>query len=254
MDSDKELECQRYDDRAVSLLSDNDEIPALSGSHAVPLLLRAPYVCYESLIDENISGGGSRVLEIGAGTGAFTETLLKTGAQVFATDISVNSLNVIEKKSEGYNNLQTRVADMESLPFDDGYFDAVTSAGSLSYGDNLIVLGEIYRVLKEGGVFICVDSLNHNPVYRLNRWFHYLRGNRTLSTLNRMPVQRLIDRYEDRFGAAKALYFGSISWMAPLFRVLFSEKNVANIVNRFDKMLAVKKSAFKFVMVVKKVK
>jgi len=254
MDSDKELECQRYDNRAVSLLSKNDGIPAISGSCAMPLALQAPYMCYESLINKNISDGSTHVLEIGAGTGAFTEALLKTGAQVVATDISENSLNVIVTKSEGYDNLQTQVADMESLPFDDSYFDVVTSAGSLSYGDNVTVLGEIYRVLKEGGVFICVDSLSHNPVYRLNRWLHYLRGNRTLSTLKRMPTQILIEKYEDKFGSTNVQYFGSISWMAPLLRIIFDEKNVANIVNRFDKMLAVKKSAFKFVMAVKKVK
>jgi len=114
MDSDKELECQRYDNRAISLLSKNDGIAAISGSGAVQLALQAPYIRYESLINENISDGSHQVLEVGAGTGAFTETLLKTGAQVFATDISENSLNVIVHKLEGYNNLQTQVADMEA--------------------------------------------------------------------------------------------------------------------------------------------
>jgi ubiquinone/menaquinone biosynthesis C-methylase UbiE len=37
------------------------------------------------------------------------------------------------------------------------------SAGSLSYGDNDIVMNEIYRVLKLQGVFIAIDSLNNNP-------------------------------------------------------------------------------------------
>jgi ubiquinone/menaquinone biosynthesis C-methylase UbiE len=39
------------------------------------------------------------------------------------------------------------------------------SAGSLSYGDNDKVLDEIYRVLKNKGAFIAIDSLNNNPKY-----------------------------------------------------------------------------------------
>ena len=55
---------------------------------------------------------------------------------------------------------------MEKLPFRDNSFDAICSAGSLSYGDNLIVMNEIYRLLKTGGSFIAVDSLNNNPIFR----------------------------------------------------------------------------------------
>ena len=34
---------------------------------------------------------------------------------------------------------------------------------------------EIHRVLKKNGIFICVDSLNNNLIYRVNRWFHYIK-------------------------------------------------------------------------------
>jgi ubiquinone/menaquinone biosynthesis C-methylase UbiE len=63
---------------------------------------------------------------------------------------------------------------MEKLPFAGQSFDIIVSAGSLSYGDNDKVLDEIYRVLKNKGVFIAIDSLNNNPIYRLNRCLHYL--------------------------------------------------------------------------------
>ena len=68
---------------------------------------------------------------------------------------------------------------MELLPFDNEIFDIVACAGGLSYGDNKLVLNEIYRVLKPKGMFICIDSLNENPIYKFNRYLHYLRGNRT---------------------------------------------------------------------------
>jgi ubiquinone/menaquinone biosynthesis C-methylase UbiE len=53
---------------------------------------------------------------------------------------------------------------MEKLPFANQSFDIIVSAGSLSYGDNDIVMNEIYRVLKLQGVFIAIDSLNNNNI------------------------------------------------------------------------------------------
>jgi ubiquinone/menaquinone biosynthesis C-methylase UbiE len=134
---------------------------------------------------------GSFVLEIGAGMGENTKFLLATEAKVCATDISEHSLSVIEKR---FNNdkLTTKVADMEKLPFAGQSFDIIVSAGSLSYGDNDKVLDEIYRVLKNKGAFIAIDSLNNNPIYRLNRYLHYLKGERSLSTIARMPDLKLL--------------------------------------------------------------
>lgn len=255
MSSDKELEYQRYNNRAKSLLSkDNDSLPEISGSSSLPFALQAPYLCYESKIKEYSPGPEGVMLEIGAGTGAFTGTLLATGASVFATDISENSLNVIQSNAKDYDNLQTKVADMESLPFEDETFNVVASAGSLSYGDNKIVMDEIYRVLKKDGIFICVDSLNHNPIYKLNRWIHFIQKNRTMSTLKRMPTVSLMGAYEDKFGSVNAYYFGALSWLTPILRKILPELTVAKIVDYFDGFFGVKKSAFKFVMVVKKEK
>jgi ubiquinone/menaquinone biosynthesis C-methylase UbiE len=66
-------------------------------------------------------------------------------------------------------------------------------------GDNDKVLDEIYRVLKNKGAFIAIDSLNNNPIYRLNRYLHYLKGERSLSTIARMPDLKLLRKYEQKF-------------------------------------------------------
>jgi len=69
-----------------------------------------------------------------------------------------------------------------------------------------------------------------------------------------MPTLALIDAYEKKFGAVTAQYYGAILWLNPLLNKIFSEKKVVSIINHVDKIFAVRKSAFKFVMVVKKVK
>ena len=96
-------------------------------------------------------------------------------------NISSISLKVLEKNLLKFSKagLQTVVADMEQLPFENESFNVVTCAGSLSYGDAEKVDSEIRRVIKPSGFFICVDSLNNNPVYRLNRFIHDLKKERT---------------------------------------------------------------------------
>lgn len=249
---DKSLEYARYDGRARELISDKGVYcrPDVFGSMEVPLHLRAPYAFFESQVRRYV-GARSSVLELGSGTGMHTGILLQVGGRVVASDISKHCLEVLRNRYES-EKLSTEIADMESLPFSDRCFDAVTSAGSLSYGDNRMVMMEIYRVLKPGGVFICVDSLAHNPVYRLNRWLHYLRGKRTISTLKRMPRIEIIEQYRQTFGSIETNFFGAISWLGPLMNRVFGDEYAASFSQKIDNILNVKRSAFKFVMVARK--
>ena len=134
----------------------------------------------------------------------------------------------------------------------DKSFDVVVSAGSLSYGDNQKVCFEIFRVLRDGGSFVCVDSLNHNPIYRVNRFVHYLTGKRSRSTLLRMPTIALIDKYRALYGDVSVSFYGSIAWCFPILSLLVSNRNAARFSNWIDNVLSINRSAFKFVMLAKK--
>jgi ubiquinone/menaquinone biosynthesis C-methylase UbiE len=74
---------------------------------------------YEKTIKDLIHQD-NKILEIGAGTGLHTYSLIKTGAHVTATDISTNSLKVLENYLFKFSKsrLQTMVADIEKLPFE----------------------------------------------------------------------------------------------------------------------------------------
>lgn len=76
---------------------------------------------------------------------------------VLATDISSKSIEVMKKNFLKYSNFYSQVEDMEKLSFVNENFDIVCTAGSLSYGDNNLVMNEIYRVTKPKGVVIIVD-------------------------------------------------------------------------------------------------
>ena len=243
--SDKQVEHDRYEIRASSILACSDPLPECE----LPLELQSPYKYFAKLIGELSLSPNSRVLEIGAGTGALTTVLLKTGAFVIASDISVNSLRLLFSRLKSLGKLKTQVADMECLPFGNEEFDLVTSAGSLSYGDSKVVMQEIYRVLKPGSAFVCVDSLNHNPIYRVNRWVQYLQGKRTKSTMVQMPTVSTMQRYKSKFGEIHVKFFGSLVWLSPFLRLIFGTRNTAIMIDAFDSYITVRRSAFKFVMI-----
>lgn len=263
---DKSVERQRYDERArralaasaathasdASGLPPGDSRPAAErfGSAAIAPILRAPYLAYEEAL-RRVIAPSDRVLELGAGTGLHTQALLRTGAHVTATDISPNALALLARDlgPGAGDRLETRVADMERLPFENESFDVVVCAGSLSYGDPETVDAEVSRVLRPGGSFVCVDSLNHNPVYRFNRWVHFLRGHRSRSTLRRMPDMRRIASIGSHFERVQVRYFGGLTWVMSLVARAAGDQRAAALSDALDRRLRVTRSAFKFVLV-----
>jgi len=151
--------------------------------------------------------------------------------------------------SIGRPGVKICVADMESLPFEANSFDVIAIAGSLSYGEPDLVDAEVRRVLRPGGIFICVDSLNHNPIYRFNRWFHFLRGRRTKSTLLRMPTIARIQSISMEFKSAEVSYFGAVSYLMPVLAGIMGQSRAAQISDTVDRVVHVRRSAFKFVLV-----
>jgi SAM-dependent methyltransferase len=243
---DKYIEITRYNQRALQILNCKTKI-----KQKIKDYINVPYQYYFLFIKKLKK---TKLLEIGAGTGENTLRLIKMKFKVCATDISPKSVEVMSQRYSKYKNFSSKVADMEKLPFKNDSFDVICSAGSLSYGDNNRVMNEIYRVLKLEGWVVLVDSLNDNPIYRLNRYINYIKGNRTESTLKRMPNVNLIDEYIKKFGYGKIKFFGSISWAFPILKLLLSEKLITKISNFLDKYFKIKKSAFKFVLILNKKK
>ena len=170
--NDTLIEKNRYDNRAKKKLNSNHH----ELENILPVYMNTPVCRYHEFL--KTVPPGSKVLEIGAGMGENTTCLLDLGFDVHSTDISEKSVEYLQYRFSNYKSFQATVADMEQLPFNNNSFDIVCSAGSLSYGDNIKVMDEIHRVLVSGGCFIALDSLNNNPIYKLNRYLHYILGNR----------------------------------------------------------------------------
>lgn len=227
---DKELEYYRYNSRSAKELSLHDNKVNAYGHEAIPYLLQSPFVLYEELIKTYVKEG-SHVLDVCCGNGIHTLTAAKSGAFVTATDFAENSIELakIRAKKAGVPGIKFLCADAEKLPFENNSFDIITCAGSLSYVDLKIFTGEVLRVLKPGGVFICLDSFNHNPIYRLNRFVHYLRGNRSFDTLKRMPDSKTIQYLHNQFKSLDISYFGIFSFAGGVLKKIVGEKKTKEL-------------------------
>ncbi len=104
-----------------------------------------------------------KILDVATGTGDLAINLVKTGAkEIIGLDISSGMLNVGREKikAKKLNTIISMVqGDGEGLPYEDGYFDAITVAFGVRNFEHLEKgLSEIFRVLKPGGVFVVLET------------------------------------------------------------------------------------------------
>lgn len=114
---------------------------------------------------------GSACLDVCCGTADWTIALAKaTGEQgmVKGLDFSRNMLKVGEEKVKPYPQIELMHGNAMELPFEDNTFDYVTIGfGLRNVPDYMQVLREINRVLKPGGMAVCLEtSQSEIPVYR----------------------------------------------------------------------------------------
>jgi ubiquinone/menaquinone biosynthesis C-methylase UbiE len=110
---------------------------------------------------------GSRVADLGCGSGAFTELLARAGYRCTALDLSARLLEVGRRK---HSALAFVAGDIERLPFADASFDGVLLSGVVHHlPDPSRGAAEVFRVLRAGGHFVAFDPNRMNPFMWLYR-------------------------------------------------------------------------------------
>jgi SAM-dependent methyltransferase len=110
---------------------------------------------------------GARVVDLGCGSGAFTELLRQAGYSSVGVDISPKLVAIGRKK---YPNLELIEGDAERLPFPKVSFDGVLlSALVHHFPDPIRLIAEVHRVLKPGACFVAFDPNRLNPFMWLYR-------------------------------------------------------------------------------------
>jgi SAM-dependent methyltransferase len=147
-------------------------------------------------------------LELGCGTGFFLLNLLSAGVIApdggAVTDISPGMVEVAQRNARGLGYpVEGRVADAESLPFDDASFDLVIGHAVLHHiPDVELALREVLRVLKPGGRFVFAgEPTRYGDVVarRLSRWTW-----QATTTITRLPALRAWSRPREELQASSA--------------------------------------------------
>ncbi len=112
---------------------------------------------------------GLKVLEIGCGEGYFSRELAKKGAEVLASDISAELIEIGKKKG---GNVTYRVSNAEDLSWvEEGKYDVALAVLTIQNMEKIDkVLKGVSRALTSNGRFVFV--LNH-PVLRIPKETHW---------------------------------------------------------------------------------
>jgi len=113
-----------------------------------------------------------RVLDVGAGSGTFSNRLAARGFEVTSTDVTDEALDVLRTRVSGV----VARADATSLPFPEASFDAVVLGEVLEHvEDDAGALAEAARVLRPHGVLAL--SVPRNPAWytKSDRWAGHVR-------------------------------------------------------------------------------
>jgi ubiquinone/menaquinone biosynthesis C-methylase UbiE len=105
--------------------------------------------------------GAEQFLDVGCGTGWAVRCVAQSlsNGHAYGIDISPAMINKAKSLSESIENCTFSVADSESIPYPDDFFDTVLCTFSFHhYETPLNVLSEFRRVLKDNGSLIIVDS------------------------------------------------------------------------------------------------
>jgi len=125
---------------------------------------------------------GDKALDVCCGTADWTIALAEAVGEegkVCGLDFSKNMLKVGEEKVEkqGLTNVELIHGNAMELPYEDNSFDYVTIGfGLRNVPDYLTVLKEMNRVLKPGGMAVCLDTSQPTmPGYRQLYYFYFRR-------------------------------------------------------------------------------
>jgi SAM-dependent methyltransferase len=151
--------------------------PAIGTAAFFDEMARRRYVVHEPWVPSALdfpSMRGKRVLEIGHGMGCDLAHAAMAGAIVHGVDITQNHHDIAKNHFAAKGlTADLRLAAAGNLPFETASMDVVYSLGVLHHTDDTIrCIGEVYRVLKPGGVFIM--SLYH--FWSLSHLVFVLRG------------------------------------------------------------------------------
>jgi len=134
----------------------------------------------------------SEMLELGCGTGHWSDFFSKKGFNLTGIDISEAMLNIAKNKKI---NAKFKIANSQNIPFNNESFQIISSITMLEFVDNQDkVISEIYRVLKKGG-WLVLGCLNEKSIIGKDK-----RNSETFKNANFLTIDSIkskLDKFEN---------------------------------------------------------
>lgn len=140
-------------------------------------------------------GSGSVILDMGCGTGNYTDALRRVAKSVIGIDLSIGMLEQARAK---FTDLLLICGDVTSMPFKPESFDAAFAVQVLHHvKEKELFLTEAYRVLRKGAG-IAIHACSHRQMRAF--WFYHYFPKGLQVDLARMPDSKEIVSLLTRVG------------------------------------------------------
>ena len=111
---------------------------------------------YRTAFEALSLGSGTRLLDVGCGSGMALREAADRGADVTGLDASEALVDIARRRQPG---VEIVVGELEDLPFADGAFDLVTGFNVFSYAARpVLAIREAARVVRVGGCVLMMAS------------------------------------------------------------------------------------------------
>ena len=119
-----------------------------------------PAALFDDLAELTSLGPGSRVLEIGPGTGQATRPLAERGCRVVAVELGADLAALARRNLAGLPSVQVVNAEFEDWPLPAEPFDLVLAATAFHWIDPSVRVGKVADALRPGG-FLATVTTHH---------------------------------------------------------------------------------------------
>ena len=103
-------------------------------------------------------------LDIGCGTGRFSQLLATRAAKVLAIDLSPQMIRVARENSALSPNIELVLGDVLEYPLLSNHFDFIATLTTLHHLPLEAVLNKVKQALKAEGIFVCLDLYQRSTV------------------------------------------------------------------------------------------
>ena len=105
---------------------------------------------FEAMLDSTRVSSGTRLLDVGCGSGLAMLMAVERGAAVSGIDVSPGLLGVAQRRLP---HTDLRLGDLQFLPYEDATFDVLIGVNSFQFAQNPVdALAEAARVTRPGGL------------------------------------------------------------------------------------------------------